>query len=261
MRNRAAPNFATGQQQASAGARIRTALPRDFVAWRKFPDRAIVGTVTAPLQIDIVSDTVCPWCYIGRRRLARALEAVPELAVRVTWRTFLLNPEMPAGGMDRQNYLRRKFGGAERARDIYRQVEAVGRSDGILFDFDAMKRMPDSRPSHRLLRWAAIRGCDDALVERLFCAFFLDGRDIGDSGVLVALAEDCGLDGSDVRNLLDSGAGLEAIEAEDREVKQAGIQSVPCFAIDGRYVLAGAQPPEAFLPLFDLAETARAASA
>ncbi len=229
--------------------------------WRKFPERVIVDAVTTPLQIDFVSDTVCPWCYIGRRRLARALEAVPQVAIRITWRTFLLNPEMPQGGVDRQTYLRRKFGGADRAREIYRQVEAVGRSDGIPFDFDAMDRMPDSRPSHRLIRWAAIRGCDDDLIERLFRAFFLDGRDIGDTEVLAALVEDCGLDGSDARNLLDSGAGLQAVEAEDREVKQAGIQSVPCFSIDGRYVVAGAQPPEAFLPLLDLAETARAASA
>lgn len=231
------------------------------MAWRKSSEHVIVGAVTTPLQIDFVSDTVCPWCYIGRRRLARALEAASPTAVRIRWRAFLLNPEMPPGGMDRQTYLRRKFGGAERAREIYRQVEAVGRSDGIPFDFDAMTRMPDSRPSHRLIRWAAIRGCDDDLVERLFRAFFLDGRDIGDTAVLAALVEDCGLDGADARNLLESGAGLEAVEAEDREVKQAGIQSVPCFAIDGRYVVAGAQPPEAFLPLLDLAETARAASA
>jgi len=228
--------------------------------WRKFTERVIVSAVTTPLQIDFISDTVCPWCYIGRRRLARALEAVPQITIRVTWRTFLLNPEMPQGGMDRQAYLQRKFGGADRAREIYRQVEAVGRSDGIPFDFDAVDRMPDSRRSHRLIRWAAIRGCEDNLIERMFRAFFIEGLDIGDAGVLAALAEDCGLDGSDARNLLDSRAGLEAVEAEDREVKQAGIQSVPCFSIDGRYVVSGAQPPEAFLPLLDLVETARAAA-
>jgi predicted DsbA family dithiol-disulfide isomerase len=216
--------------------------------------------VTTPLQIDIVADIVCPWCYIGRARLARALDAVSGLAVRLTWRSFLLNPAMPPGGMDRQSYVNRKFGSIERAYAVYKQIEAASQDDGIAFNFDAIARMPDSRASHRLIRWAAIRGLDDEFVERLFRAFFVDGLDIGDSTILATLAEECGLPGADARHLLESGAGIDAVEAEDREVKQAGIQSVPCFIIDGRYVLAGAQPPEAFLPLFDLAGSRQASA-
>ena len=132
------------------------------------------------MQIDIVSDTICPWCYIGKRKFERALETRPDLSVDISWRPFQLNPHMPAGGMDRDAYLATKFGGDTRAGHIYRAVSDAGRAVGIAFDFDRIRRTPSTLDSHRMIRWARSAGVQNDLVEILFRRYFLAGDDIGD---------------------------------------------------------------------------------
>jgi predicted DsbA family dithiol-disulfide isomerase len=205
------------------------------------------------MQIDIVSDVICPWCFIGKRRLARALAMRPGLDVSTTWRAFQLNPDMPADGMPRQEYLALKFGGNLQARRIYSAVEQAGAAEGIAFAFDRIKRTPNTVDAHRLIRFATMKGRADETVEALFRAYFLDGRDIGARAELTAIAGESGLDEEEARSFLDEGKARDTILAEDRGARRAGIDGVPSFIVDGNYLLSGAQEPEFFLPLFDLA--------
>ncbi len=204
------------------------------------------------MQLQIYSDTICPWCLIGKRRLERALAQRPQPDLEVTWHAFQLNPEMPAGGMDRRRYLELKFGGGEGARQVYGQIEQAGASEGIGFNFEAIQRTPNTIDSHRLIRWAGREGRQSAMVEGLFAAYFFDGRDIGDPETLVAVAEAVGLDPAEAQALLASDQDLEAVRGEDAEARRIGIQGVPTFIWSGRYVLSGAHPPEVLLQLFDL---------
>ena len=204
------------------------------------------------LQIDIYSDTICPWCYIGKRRLERALAQRPELESEVRWRAFQLNPDMPPEGIDRQRYLETKFGGTAGARQVYARVEAAGSGEDIPFAFDAIPRTPNTVDSHRLILWAAGQpGGQDAVVESLFRAYFLDGRDIGDREVLVAVAAAAGHDANGVRAFLASDEGATEVREEDLQGRQSGIQGVPLFVLGRRYALSGAQPPEVFLEVLD----------
>lgn len=212
--------------------------------------------MTAVTAIDIVFDVICPWCYIGKRRLERALAARPEVAAEVYWRPFLLNPDMPAEGMERGLYLTRKFGGAERASRVYEAVSAAGALDGIAFAFDRIPRTPSTVESHRLARYAHERGggrLQDRVVEALFRAYFVDGRDIGARDVLLDLAEASGLAAAEVRDYLDSGRDIETIHAENLRAHRLGINGVPCFTVNAQFAVAGAQEPAVFLRLFDLA--------
>ena len=212
------------------------------------------------VHIDIYSDTVCPWCYIGKRRLTKALKAWGRSPVSVSWRTFQLNPEMPATGMDRQAYLSLKFGGEVRASQIYGVIADNGRREDIPFAFDRIERTPNTIDSHRLIRFAERAGKQDDLVETLFRAYFLDGVDIGDPSNLAAIAGSCGLDGPSVTAYLESDRDVTDIQAEDRRARRLGIDGVPCFIVNGRYALSGAQEPEAFAPIFELAASERPAS-
>jgi len=205
------------------------------------------------LQLDIYSDTICPWCFIGKRRLERALQNRPQAKVKLRWRAFQLNPGMPPEGMDRQAYLRAKFGQPDRAQRIYDAVKSAGESEGIRFDFDRMRRTPNTLKSHRLLRLAWEEKCQDALAEALFCAYFLEGADIGRTDVLVGIAREAGLDAPAVERFLDGERFLAEAEQEDRSARRLGISGVPCFIFNERYALSGAQEPEAFFQLFDLA--------
>ena len=218
------------------------------------------------MDIDIFSDTICPWCFIGKRRLERALAERPQPDLRLRWRAFQLNPDMPEGGMDRQRYLELKFGGAADARSIYDQVRAAGESEGIEFAFDEMRRTPNTVDSHRLIRHAGNtahqgRGRQDAVVQALFDAYFLRAEDIGDREVLAAAAAEAGLDAEATRAFLASDAEAEAVRAEDLGARQAGINGVPCFIFNGRHTLSGAQPPEVLFQLFDLANQEEEAEA
>ncbi len=213
------------------------------------------------MRIDIISDVICPWCFIGKRRLEKALALRPELTTEMTWRPFQLNPDMPAAGMERQAYLTMKFGSAAQAERLYRNVAAAGASVDISFDFARIRRTPNTRKAHALIREALAQGVGDATVERLFRAYFLEGRDLGDRATLVDLAADVGLEPSATQRALDDPAIEERVVAEDRGARRLGINAVPCFIFDGQYAVSGAQEPEFFLPIFDLVRNGAEATA
>ena len=206
------------------------------------------------MRIDIYSDVICPWCFIGKRRLERALAERPGLEAAFHWRAFQLNPDMPAQGMDRQLYLQLKFGSAASAERVYREIKAVGDKEDLAFAFEDIRRTPNTVDCHRLIRFAGGKGdkAQDAVVEALFNAYFLEARDIGDAEVLIETAAAAGLNPEEARAFLVSGAQAEAIRAEDSSARSAGINGVPCFIFNRHHALAGAHPPEVLFQIFDL---------
>jgi predicted DsbA family dithiol-disulfide isomerase len=202
-------------------------------------------------QIDVISDVVCPWCYIGQRRLAAAISRLPEddaaRRASVRWHPFQLNPGLPQAGIPRKQYLEEKFGGSERAAQIYARVSAAGASVGIAFAFDRIEIQPNTQDAHRLIAWAQSRGDASDLVERLFHAYFVDGRTVGDRGVLAAIAGEAGLPSDEARRLLDSGEGMDAIALMDRRAREIGVQGVPFFIFNQRVAVSGAQEPATLL--------------
>lgn len=207
------------------------------------------------MRIDVFSDVICPWCFIGKRRLERALRERPQDRVEVFWRAFQLNPDMPVQGMPRQVYLQTKFGGPERAQQIYDTIRANGEREGIAFRFDLIEHTPNTVKAHRALRHATLNGRGDAMAERLFTAYFLEGANIGETEVLAELSQQAGMDADEVRTWLDGSDQMAEIMAETRFAYENGINGVPCFVFNRRYALAGAQEPEAFFPLFELANS------
>ncbi len=210
------------------------------------------------MKLDIISDTICPWCYIGKRRLERALARHPQPRLSVVWRPFRLNPAMPATGMDREQYLVSKFGGAERARSVYDAVARAGRAEGIEFAFQRIRRTPQTLHSHRLIRFAGARGLQDEAVEALFAGYFLDGLDIGEIEVLLTIGESIGLGEKKLRAYLVSEADAGAVGAEEAKAREFGVDAVPCYIVNGKFVIAGAQSPEAFARVFELARAGEA---
>ncbi len=196
------------------------------------------------LAIEIVHDLVCPWCYLGVRRLLGTLRQRPDLLTELIWRPFLLNPDMPQGGMARAEYVARKFGGEDRARRLYASISDLGRAEGIDFRFHRIARMPSSINAHRLVRWSAHSGRADCVVEALFAAHFTKGRDIGDITVLGAIAASCGLDPAACRRMLVKDDGDDAVQANNLQAHRLGINGVPCFVIGGQHAIAGAQEQE-----------------
>jgi predicted DsbA family dithiol-disulfide isomerase len=213
------------------------------------------------MLIEVVSDVICPWCYIGRRRLQRALAMRPGLSARVVWRVFQLNPEMPSQGIDRQAYLAAKFGSALHAGRIQESIGRTGEAEGIAFRFDSIRRTPNSLNAHRLSRLAARLGIQDALIDALFQAYFERGEDIGRIDVLVDLAVTVGFERGGVLDFLLGPGERDTVLAEDRNARRLGINGVPCFIVDGRYALSGAQEPEFFLPLLDLGRREQSSAA
>jgi predicted DsbA family dithiol-disulfide isomerase len=205
------------------------------------------------MHLEIFSDTVCPWCYIGKRRLERALRArpMPDLAIR--WRAFQLNPGMPSGGMDRRQYMAAKFGSAERAARLFDTVTRVGAEEGIRFTFDRISRTPNTMKSHRLLALAAQHGRQSQVLDRLFAAYFAEGRDIGQTAVLVEIGAETHLPQADVESALSEDSPIGTSLAEDFLARRQGINGVPYFVFNGRFGLSGAQEPEALYHMFDLA--------
>jgi predicted DsbA family dithiol-disulfide isomerase len=202
------------------------------------------------MRIDIVSDAVCPWCFIGKRRLERALAQSPQTDLEIGWRPFQLNPEMPAEGMERQAYLRAKFG--DRAGgDMYANVRAAGAEEGIPFAFDRIKRTPNTLLAHRFIRRAAALGRQNDIVEALFRAYFLDGQDIGAVATLVDIARATGLDAAETEKYLQSDEDAETVRAEDAYAREIGISGVPCFIVERKYAVSGAQPPEVLQDVFE----------
>ncbi len=205
-----------------------------------------------PVRIDVFSDTVCPWCWIGKRRLERALEQRPDLEAQVVWHAFQLNPDMPEEGMDRREYLETKFGGRERAQAIYARVSEEGARESLPFAFESIPRTPNTLESHRLVRWAAGQPPgQDAMVEALFQAYFRDGEDLSALETLVAVAHKAGFDAGAAREYLQSGAERDVVWAEDQRARNAGISGVPCFIIDGRVAVPGAVEPQVMLEILE----------
>jgi predicted DsbA family dithiol-disulfide isomerase len=205
------------------------------------------------MNLDVFSDTICPWCFIGKRRLERALKERAQPGLKIRWRAFQLNPGMPAEGMERRAYVEAKFGGSDRARTIYDTIRAAGAGEGIEFAFEKIKRTPNTLQSHRLLRLAAATDRQDATLEGLFRAYFIEGRDIGDRAVLAEIGAAAGLDREETADYLEGDADTDTVLSEDVLARRAGINGVPCFIFNGRFALSGAQEPEAFFQIFDLA--------
>ena len=205
------------------------------------------------LLIEVVHDLVCPWCYLGLRRLMRTLRRRPDLVAELSWRPFLLNPDMPRAGLPRADYVVRKFGAEERARRLYASITDIGRGEGLEFRFERMRRTPSSVDAHRLVAWAAAYGRGTEMVEALFAAHFTDGRDIGDLQVLADLAQACGLNAQLARGFLASDADADEVHADNLRAHRLGINGVPCFIIGGRHAIAGAQEPEVLERLLDVA--------
>jgi predicted DsbA family dithiol-disulfide isomerase len=204
------------------------------------------------MKIDIVADTVCPWCYIGKRRLERALAARPQPGLEIVWRPFFLNPDMPSEGVDRADYIARKFGGRDRANRIYATVAEAGASEDIAFRFDLIQRSPNTVNSHRLIHFAGMTERQDEVVEAVYRAYFLEGRDIGDIGVLAEIASDAGIPSAEALRYLQSGADRDVIVGGDERARSLGVNGVPCFIIERKYAVSGAQLPEVFQQVFDL---------
>ncbi len=204
------------------------------------------------MQIDIISDVVCPWCFIGKRRLEKALQLRPEIEATITWRPFQLNPDMPAEGMARADYIATKFGDNSHSRRIHQTIAEAGATVGIAFAFDKIKRSPNTRHAHRLIRYATRQGVGGDVVTRLFEGYFMQGRDVGDTATLAAIAAEAGLDEREARAFLTGDAERDEIVAEDRNARRLGVNAVPCFIFAGQYAISGAQEPEFFLPVFDL---------
>ncbi|WP_299198896.1 DsbA family oxidoreductase [uncultured Tateyamaria sp.] len=196
------------------------------------------------IKLDIMSDPICPWCYIGKAHLDRALEAHPDHPFVIEWHPFQLNPDMPAEGMDRRAYLEGKFGGKEGAVRAYAPVVEHAEKAGLKIDFEGMKRTPNTLDAHRLIHWAGIEGKQTAAVSSLFKAYFVETRDIGDHDVLADIADSIDMDASVVRRLLASDADREDISTRDAHSRQMGIQSVPTFIVANQHAVPGAQPPE-----------------
>jgi predicted DsbA family dithiol-disulfide isomerase len=205
-----------------------------------------------PLTIVIYSDLICPWCYIGRRRLGQALQLMAfNEPPRIIWRPFQLNPDLPPSGLDRRAYRTAKFGSWERSQAMDQRVVETGKALGLVFDYDRVLVTPNTLNSHRLLWWANIMGWpQDALAEALFRAYFSEGRDLGQLEVLADVAAEVGLSREWCQFFLESEDGREEVLAEEREARRRGLEAVPLFLLDGIPAVAGAQPPHAFVKAF-----------
>jgi predicted DsbA family dithiol-disulfide isomerase len=205
------------------------------------------------IKIDVISDVICPWCYIGKRRLEAAVALSGRDDVRVRWHPFQLNPQMPKTGMSRREYRTAKFGSWERSLALDAQVNEAGRAEGLPFAFDKIQRTPNTLDAHRLIWLADQDGVQDAVVEALFRAYFTEGRDIADARTLLDVAGEAGLDRSRAETLLGGDDGTEAIGAAEEEARRAGVQGVPFFVVNDSLVLSGAREPRDFLASFEQA--------
>jgi predicted DsbA family dithiol-disulfide isomerase len=201
------------------------------------------------LVVDLISDVICPWCYIGKRRLEKAIAAHGK-PVKVRWLPFQLNPTMPKEGISRREYRTKKFGSWERSLELDARVVAVGEAERIQFAFDRIERTPNTLDAHRLIWLAAKEDVRDAVVEALFRAYFTDGRDISNRQALIDVVAEAGLDRHQAEAVLNSDDGQEAIKEAGEQARRFRVDGVPFFIIDGKITLSGAQPPDAFLEAF-----------
>ena len=210
-----------------------------------------------PIEVGLIADLACPWCYLGLVRLDRARAMRPHLPVRLRWRPFFLNPHMPPEGMDRQAYLRAKFGGDATAQGIYARIVASGQADGVAFAFERMTRTPNTLLAHRLILFADRQGQAEAVIRALFQALFVDGRDIGAREELVEIGAAAGLDRAALASFLAGDLFRSEVVAAHRQAERLGVHGVPVFVVDDQHVIAGAQPAEVLVGLLDLAGSAR----
>ena len=202
-------------------------------------------------KLDVISDPICPWCYIGKTHLDRALAERPDHGFVIEWHPFQLNPTMPPEGMDRRAYLETKFGGPEGATRAYAPVVQAAAKAGLSINFDGIKTTPNTIDAHRLIHWAGLKGCQTEVVDRLFDAYFVAGKNIGDHAILADIAEASGLDRAEVMDNLDSDHVLAETRARDSHVRKLGVSSVPTFIVLNQHVVSGAQPPETWVSIID----------
>ncbi|MEM7076862.1 MAG: DsbA family oxidoreductase [Pseudomonadota bacterium] len=203
------------------------------------------------VRLDIISDPICPWCYIGKTCLDRALAERQDHPFDISWHPFQLNPDMPAGGMDRRTYLEGKFGGKEGAARAYAPIAERAEAEGLVINFEGIQRTPNTLDAHRLIHWAGVEGVQAAMVDALFAAYFEDGRDIGEHEVLADLADAAGMDASVVLKLFASDADRDETAARDLSFRKMGVSGVPCFIVNGQHAVPGCQPTELWLKVMD----------
>ncbi len=195
------------------------------------------------IRLDIFSDPVCPWCYLGKANLDRALEAHPDHPFAIEWHPFQLNPDMAAAGVDKREYLLARFGGAAGLEQIHQRFRDIAAENGVTMDPDTPQRIPNTLNAHRLIHWAGLEGRQTLTVSALMLAYWVEGRDIGDLAVLAEVAAEAGMDRAVVVRLLASDADLDVIKAREAHARERGVNAVPTFLIDNKYVVSGAQPP------------------
>jgi predicted DsbA family dithiol-disulfide isomerase len=205
------------------------------------------------ITIDVTSDVICPWCYVGKRRLEKAIALAGGGDVRVRWHPFQLNPRMPKAGVNRKEYRSAKFGSCERSLALDAQVAAAGRAEGIPFAHDKIERTPNTFDAHRLIWLADQNGVQDAVVEAVFRAYFTEGQDISHTPTLLDVAAGAGLDRSRAEALLNGDEGMEAIRAAEEQARRDGVQGVPFYVINGTLAVSGAREPRDFLAAFQKA--------
>jgi predicted DsbA family dithiol-disulfide isomerase len=213
------------------------------------------------VKIEFIFDTVCPWCYVGKRRFQRALSMRPGTRADIIWRPFLLNPDIPLEGIDRHAYLDRKFGGPARVQRVHGAVAAAGEAEGIEFAFDRITRAPNTLNSHRMIRFAAGLGNQADTVEALYRGYFCEGRDIGQISELVDIGTTAGLPAAALAAYLRSDADIAAVLNDNARAHRLGVNGVPCLMLDGTYAVAGAQEPDVLLRLIDIARESEAEAA
>ena len=196
------------------------------------------------VQLDIFSDPVCPWCYLGKANLDRALEAHPDHPFRVEWHPFQLNPDMPPEGVDKHAYLLARFGSEAQLQAIHQRFRDVAKANGVRMDPDTPKRIPNTLNAHRVIHWAGLEGRQTLVVAAIMRAYWVEGRDIGNLGVLADIAAGAGMDRAVVTRLLASDADLDTVKAREAHARSRGVSAVPTFLIDNKYVVSGAQPPD-----------------
>lgn len=201
-------------------------------------------TAPQPMQIDVISDVMCPWCYIGKRRLEKALASVPDIPVVLRWLPYQLDETLPREGKDRQTYLNDKFGGAERAQAVYAPIAAAGLQEGIPFAFERIRKSPNTLDCHRLILWSRADGVQNEMAERLFQLYFIEGADLTDPQVLIGAAADVGMMSDLVAELLPTDSDFEKIRKDLDKAHAIGVTGVPCFIIDERFMVMGAEKPE-----------------
>ena len=205
----------------------------------------------AAIRLDVFSDPVCPWCYVGKANLDRALESRPDHPFQVEWHPFQLNPDIPQEGVPKRDYLEAKFGGAAKVDAIHDRLREVARAAGLPLNPDVPKRQPNTLDAHRVIHWAGVEGRQNAVVAALFRAYWVEGRDIGNTGVLADIAAAAGMDRAAVLRLLDSDADAEDVAARDADARAKGVSAVPTFLIARQYVVSGAQSSELWGQVID----------